>query len=446
MAISTTPKSSSIKWGAILIIALMLLSGVAVFVGSQSATQEPTDTTTTEFHQYTAEEVQGTILEVFSSAIVAGDVIETDKTVIDAAIQDIENVESVSSQFAQISTTAGDRTYIANVKLKDGADKAVFVDAVNMLEYFSIPEIYFDGSIQVEADHEVLNEDNQLTRITLPITQIPAIVFAQTEQGDVITGTLAAAFQGTNMVNAYVLESQNLTASPTPISFSKEYEIVQLLPSLSVAGTVEYYPGFSAESLISDIEDLPGVEGVTIPFFPTVNNTLNVDYADANTITAELQAYVQTHAESFTTFTPYNGGFSVGLNQVNASEAKVLLTDEIGALTFQNPVVVFDAPINQFLIDMNTLSVVNGAVATALESYFASLDANASVEVYQNGFVSAETISTNDNTQTFTVPNSVISVSLSPGHSVGQSVLILVNAIALRGELAYVNGVENPSE
>ncbi len=441
---TTKTTNSTVKWGALFIIVLMLLSGVAVFFGSQTATQPtPNDTTPQNVEQFTGEDVQGTIVEVFSSAIVGGQTSDGDKTEIDALLQTISGVQSITSQFSPLQQD-GSVTYIANLTLSVDVDRAAFAEDVLALELFDAPEIYFQASVQVESEHEVLNSKGQLTRITLPSSQIQSIVSPLTTKGDVISGTLAATFQGTKMVSAYLLETQNITASPTPISFSGEYSIQSLTPTLSITGEVDYFPGLSAESLSGDVESIAGVSGVTVPYFPAVDNTLLVEYSDINRLASDLNTFVSTHPESFDTFTRTTSGFSVRLTNATVSEAKTLLSQKINELSASNILLSFTAPRTQFLIDANTLDASNEDVSLLVENYFDSLDANASIEVYQNGTISASAITAPDTGESYSVSSGAIDVSVSPGHDVNDIITIYINAIALRGELVYVNGVETP--
>ncbi len=449
MALNTNPSNNpTIKWGALFIIGLMLLSGVAVFFGSQSPSSNNstnTNNTNQPVEQYFSEDVSGTIVQVFNTAIVGGQTKEGDKISLDEKLSSLSGVESITSQFSPLNED-GSVTYIANLTLNADIDHASFAQSVIDLSLFDSPEVYFQASAQVEQEQEVYNSKQQLTRINLPNAQIQAIVSPNTLAGDSITGSLAAAFQGTQLVTAYVLETQNLTASPTPISLTQAFPIQSLQPSLSAVGMVDYFPGLSKELISADIGSLANVESVSIPFFPSVNNQLQARFADANALTNDVNAFVSAKPESFNAFFATPDGFVVGLNQINVNEAKVLLTDYINTLNTSNTIIDFTPPRTQFLIDVNTLNVNNASVATAMENYFASLDANASVDVYQNGFVSAESLSTADASQTYPLDNNSFSVAVWPGHQFGDMPSIVVNAIALRGKIVYVNGVESRVE
>ncbi|MBM3282207.1 MAG: hypothetical protein FJY86_02605 [Candidatus Diapherotrites archaeon] len=449
MALNTNPSNNpTIKWGALFIIGLMLLSGVAVFFGSQSSSQNNstnTNNTNQSVEQYFSEDVPGTVVQLFNTAIVGGQTKDGDKTSLDEKLNSLSGVESITSQFSPLNED-GIITYIANLNLSAETDHAAFAQSVIDLGLFDSPEVYFQASAQVEQEQEVYNSKQQLTRINLPNAQIQAIVSPNTLVGDSITGSLAAAFQGTQLVTAYMLESQNITASPTPISLTTRFPIQSLQPSLSIVGMVDYFPGLSKEFISADVDELPSVTSVSVPFFPSVNNQLQARFADANTLSMDVNAFVSSKPESFNAFLATPDGFVVGLNQINVSEAKIVLTDYINTLRASNTAIDFTPPRTQFLMDVNTLNASNSSIATAIEEYFASLDANASVDVYQNGFVSADSLSTTDGSQTYPLDNNSFSVAVWPGHQVRDGVSIVVNAIALRGKIVYVNGVEDRVE
>jgi hypothetical protein len=177
-----------------------------------------------------------------------------------------------------------------------------------------------------------------------------------------------------------------------------------------------------------------------------VNITLFVDYHDANVFSSDLNTFVQNNPQSFESFSLFPNGFSVKLTNTRVNDATELLSTKVNELTSSNVALSFTPPRTQFLLDVNTLNASTVTLASAIENYFNTLDANASVQIYQNGTVFAQTLSPFDSNVSYTVPNSEISVALTPGHSVGDVVKILINAIALRGEIVYVNGVESRDE
>ncbi len=449
MATAPTPNNtktpnSSVKWGAIFIIFLMLLSGVAVFFGSQSATNQPTnptDTTQTPLEQFSADDVSGTMVEIFNTAIVGGQTSDGDKTIFDEQLQSIPGVESVTSQFSPLNAD-GSVTYIANLNLSSSVDRAAFADAVYALDLFDSPEVYFQASVQVSAEHEVKNSKGQLTRITLPNTQIQAIVSSLTQKGDTINGTLAATFQGTKLVSAHLLETQNITASPSQISFSGEYPIKSLKAGLLVRGELDYFPGLSSENLSGEVAAINGVSSVAVPFLPFVNNTVFAEFKDASMFSSDLNSYFATHPESFESFSLTPIGFSVNLKNINFAEAKDLLSMKINEITSSNAVLSFTAPRTQFLIDANTTTASNSNTATRIQDYFESLDANAKIDIYQQGFFTIDSLTPPDTNIIYSIPNGEVSMAILPGRQVGDIIKGRIYATTSRGEISFPSGEE----
>ena len=443
---ATKTTNSTVKWGAIFIIVLMLLSGVAVFFGSQSATQPtPNDTTPQNTEQYTAEDVSGTIIEVFDTAIVVGQTSDGDKTEIDALIQAIPNIVNFTSEFSPLQQDGG-VTYIANITLSANTDHISFADSVIQLDLFETPYVYFQGSAQVETEHQVMNSKNQLTRIELPNANIQAIVTPITQKGDAITGHFEAAFQGTKLVHANLVETQNVTASPNAISFSGNYLLKSLQPGLLIRGEIDFYPGLSSELLNQELSDIEGVSGVSIPFLPYVNNTLFTEFNGVEVVSNDLNVFIATRPESFDSFMVTPNGFSVNLKNVNVNEAKDILTAKINEITSSNTPISFTAPRTQFLIDANTTTTANKNTSLLIKNYFEMLDVNATIDIFQQGFFAVESLTSPDSNTTYSIPTGEISSVVLPGHAVGDSIVGRIHATLSRGELIFPSGEEVTEE
>ncbi len=445
-ASTTKTTNSTVKWGALFIIVLMLLSGVAVFFGSQSSTQPtPTDTAPQNVEQFSGEDVSGTVIEVFDTAIIVGQTSDGDKTEIDALIQAIPNIVKFTSEFSPLQQD-GSVTYIANITLSANADHISFADSVMQLDLFDNPYVYFQGSAQVETEQQVTNSKNQLTRIELPNANIQAIVTPITQKGDTITGHFEAAFQGTKLVNANLVETQNVTASPSPISFSGNYTLKSLQPGLLIRGEVDYYPGLSLELLNQELSDINGVSGVTIPFLPYVNNTLFTEFSGAGIVSNDLNLFVTTRPESFDSFSLTPNGFSVNLKNVNVNEAKDILTAKINEITASNTPISFKAPRTQFFIDANTTTTTNKNTSLLIKNYFEMLDVNATVDIFQQGFFSVESLTSPDSNKTYSIPTGEVLSVVLPGHVVGDTIVGRIHATLSRGELVFPSGEEVTEE
>jgi hypothetical protein len=437
----------SVKVGAAVIIALMLFSGAAIFLAGQSV--DPTDTPSTNdnptLSTYVVEGVKGTVTAVFSTAIVGGQTDESDKTVIDEALQQISGVKGIDSQFTQLDASSSQLTYLANVELEEGTSKEEFIQRVNSLVSLQGVEIYFQASVEIPPKMSGKNQQNEIKEFTLPQNVIQAIVTPQTMVGNQISGSVSVTFQGDTPVNAYLVESQNISLTPKSISVSGEYVLSSLEDRLSMAGSWSYIPHFSGETMKKELSVIDGVENVDEPIIPSLDTTLTLTFPDANQFVDEVNTLMQANPEKFSGVSAFDDTLRVDLNNVSLTEAKALLQTTIDETASTNVAIVFQEPLTQFLVDVNVSSGSTQMVAEKLSQYFASQ--NMQAEIYQNATLALDGLTDPDTNQTYPIPQGFISAVVQPGHSVNDKVFLQINAIGvpmLDGTLSYVNGVEFP--
>lgn len=436
----------TVKWGALFVIALMLLSAVAVYFGSQSVdntTNPPNPNAQSEgISVFTADDIQGTVTDVFQSAVVGGTTPLSDKTILDEALNQVAGVQSLTSQFINLNSADNTLTYKADVTLNEGVNHEAFMQDVQALNLFTAPEVYFQAAVQVPSAIDAVDSANNPQSITLPNPQIQGFVTGSTLKGDKISGNLQAGFQGVQYVNAYLIETQNLSASPTPLVFSEQYTLTHLEPVLTLAGSVNYYPALSAESLQTGIAGVQGVTGVNTPIIPQLNNTLIITLDEADAAAGDVNALVLAHPDQFTDVQLVESGLRVGLKNITLTEAKSLLTETIQQALLTTAPIDFTDPVTQFLVDVNADSLNTQPITEKLKVYFTNLNANANVDVYQKGSTDLNALVLPDTNEAFPLANGVLPVSVFPGHAVGDVISFDVTAIAVRDKLEYVNAAE----
>lgn len=441
----TTPKpgpSMSMKVGAALIIAIMLFSGAAVFFASQSNNSDTTDPNTQNptLTTYLAEEVTGKVTQVFPSVIVGGNTTSGDKSVIDEELAKLPGVTKLESQFTQLDSGSSQLTYLANIELSSLDDKESFLDALSTVTTISNPEVYFQASVQVPATLTGKSQANETKTFTLPQTTIQAIVSTQTSVNNDISGTVSVTYSGDQLASAYMVEAQNVSLTPTPVSLSGTYALSGLQNRYSIAGTLSYVPDLNGDVLQKEIGMISGVSSVDEPIIPFIDNTLVLTFTDANSFVDDVNDYIQLHADEYQSVSGYNNTLSVDLGHVTLVQAKTALASAIDNAASTNVEIEFQDPVTQFLIDVNVSATNPAPTTAALKDYFTNL--GASVDIYQNGSVALAEIVAPDTNTTYAVPDGAMPVVVTPGHSIGDMILIQISAIALSGELSYINGVE----
>jgi len=434
--------SMAMRVGAGLIILLMLLSGAAVFLASQSSPTNP-DTPNPEapnLKTYIAQDVKGKITLILPSAIVGGNTTTTDKSVIDEALGKLPGVKSIESRYTELAAGSSTLTYLANVQLSSIEDKDSFAEAMSTFTLLESPEVYFQASVSIPNKLVGVTQSNESKDITLTQTTIQAIVSPQTQKDHDVSGAVSVTYQGETLVSVYLLENQNLSLTPSPISLTGEYVVSSLSDKYSIAGTWSYLPSFDAQKMKTDIESISGIIFVDEPIIPFVDNMLSLSFSDANAYLEDVNAFIQLNPDQFLSVSGFNNTLNVELGNISLAQAKIDIQSAIESVAATNVEMVFQDPLTQFLVDVNIPIAKETQAQAALMEYFDSLDAN--VDIYQNGQIDLSTITDPDTNVVYDVPNGLVPVVVKPGHVVGDSVLIQISAIAQNGILSYINGVE----
>jgi hypothetical protein len=448
-----TEPSKATKWGAFIIAALLLTSGAAFFLyvglsdqnnnSSNNSNNNETivpDKGTPEI--FVSEEVQAKVTSVFSTGIVAAAVISPNKTELDNALRNIPNVSFLSSEVSVLDAAQNSHLYRAEITLSEGADRAEFAQNVLSLGLLESPELFFEASVLVPKSVNAQNKEGKSKTVVLPDTQIMGFVSPNTFQENTVSGNISIVLQDEQVLQTFLVENQNISLSPRPVTVETSAVISKLLPAVTITGAIPFSPGLSMELLENDLEALEGIESVNPIAVPKINNRLIVEFDNAQDIADELEKSILNEPEKFSSFSLEAYGFSVDLNNISISEAKDFVNTKVDELTFQNNELVFEDPVTQFWLDGNTTQSQTAQVLEAVSSYFNSSHPGSQFEIFQNGFVSLESISIPDSNQNYPVESGQVAVSLVPGHEEGETVPIQFNAIIVQEEIVNIAGLE----
>lgn len=444
---STSERSPLIKWGAIAVIALMLLSGAAVYLASttQDGTNPDPNTDPNSGVQRTlvSNEVQATVKELFPSAVIISETSETDKTALDEAIVGIPGVRGINSQFTRLDFNSGSVSYLGQISLTADANKELFIDSIFETGMFSSPEIYFQALIETPIEVQAVSETGKAETVRLPSNQVLGYVTLYTQKDDVVMGPLQIVMLGNQVQNAFLFESQNVSQSPTPLSLSVTAPILELQSKLIVTGGIHYFPNFSEEMVENSLNAIPSLQGIDNIIIPRKDNVLVINFSQSAAVADDVNSFVEAHAGQFASFDRDGNALLVGLGSITLAEAKLLLTQAIESSLQTSVQVDFTDPQTQLLVDVNTTSQNTQQAAQAIENYFKSLDANAFIQSYQPGILSISSL--NDGNTSYAVPDSKLNVYLLPGHSIGNNVTVQVSATLIRNALVEASGLEAPA-
>jgi hypothetical protein len=283
-------------------------------------------------------------------------------------------------------------------------------------------------------------QDGKSEKVQLPSNQILGYVSAYTQVDDVVSGALQIVMQGTQVRNAFLFESQNLTQSPKPLSLSVTAPILELQPKLIVTGTMEYVPDFSELDIQAALEGLPQVSGVENVLIPRKDNVLVLSFPQASEVADDLNAFLQAHATQYDALTLDGNNLFVSLESITPAAAKTQLSQAIENALNTNVVIQFTSPQFQLLVDANTSSNSTAQAAQSILGYFAGLDANATIQSYQPATLSLSAL--NDGNASYAIPDSKLSAYLLPGHAIGNNATVQVSATIVRSSLVEASAIE----
>ncbi|MEK6821533.1 MAG: hypothetical protein AABY11_04000, partial [archaeon] len=320
-----TPKPAT-RWAAIFIVGLMLLSGVAVFFAAGAGGETPTPGSST-VETFIASDITGEVTTIFPTAIIGGQTLESDKTVIDEIVLQLSFVEGVNSQFTRIDTTSSELAYLATVSLSAEADRAAFVEAVSQVDVLSNVEVYFQASASVPSTMTGQSQAGVSKTFTLSQPIVQAIISPQTQVGDSIVGSVSATFQGEIPVSAYMVESQNLARTPVSLSKEQEVTIDTLENRISATGVVTFTPSFSGEWLQTSLSALPHITNVETPILPFLDRDLVAIFPNAESVKGNVQLFMVDNPNVFTDVQASGSQLVVTLGDVSLVEAKTALKE-----------------------------------------------------------------------------------------------------------------------
>lgn len=218
------------KWFAIFVIILFLVSTFAVMLYTNSSgadKNKPTSVNTKDLVPitYTAT-ATGTVKElpVNGSFLLQAYTNETDVTLLDSYLKDVNNVYNVNSQLKinpDTNKVNASYVYIANIS-GEGVDYNTLKNAILDTNYF-LPNsvIYPFAKVDYNSNLHFVNKDLNLTKdYSLGGSEIAVLVNPDTILNDKIQFTLTAHFKG-DILKSYdspVIETQNLSAQPKAIN------------------------------------------------------------------------------------------------------------------------------------------------------------------------------------------------------------------------------------
>lgn len=372
---------------------------------------------------YTASNVKATVQELFPNVILVGASKADNVSKVDADLQVIDGVISVSnSQFlqSQPGTTANFRT---ELRLTESGKINDVLDSLNEAGFLEDITIIPQALVVLPESVEFSNPSLEDTlEHTFSDPKAQAFVLFETRVGDEVLVSLEASFQGSTLIDLTAFEEVNLTSSPTFYFFEADFEISSFNNEFFVRTT----------SIYSDLEKLQGVkDSITESYENTiivepVSRELTINFKEPDKL---FEQDLETFFESFEEAQSYNLQLDLGIATVAFGDAdfasfKSSLETELNSLGFE-----VDS------IEEPVVSLQGNVGADSKEDFLAVIktiesENNFELQVLQQAVIETASVFVPDLNSTLSLPDGFFYSFISPSRTAGETInlSLLINA------------------
>ncbi|HLC79858.1 MAG TPA: hypothetical protein VJG83_05570 [archaeon] len=370
---------------------------------------------------YSASAVQGSVLQVFPTAVLIAYTTESDASAIDSKLYQVEGVLSVNnSQFVSIGDPSSN--FRSEIRFSSAESAREAVDSIKKINTLSNVKMYLQALIATAQEIEFSNADLGLTqKYSFANSQVQAFVNSTTQKDDNVTITIQAEFFANNLSNSVAFEEQNLTSSEQIYFAGADLQISSLENEFFLRSFVPITSNSSLESIKSEL------------LTKDPSGTFEIAAASAQTkiIFADPERIFEQDINTF--FAGFSGvnSFSISLDQNFAlvefdssgdyNEFKTSLRSELDSLGFEvesieDPQQVLQGKMEYANGKQEFLSLLNG-----LESKH-----QLEIEVLQKAIISTPYIFISDSNISIPIPSGSFEAFVKPEHSAGESVSLSI--------------------
>ena len=226
--------------------------------GSTDTGSTPPDTTIPPQQpttiQFNASNIQSDVIELLPSIILTAPTNNTDVDSLRQLLTSIDGIDKIAS--AQFTPSQGGNTawvFIAELQLKNDADRKAISEKISAIPDFSQPQAVATGIISLPETVTFTNDLNLTQEHKFPDPRTNAYLAIDTIPGDKITTELQASFTGTQMQNLIAFEQANLTAGSIPKRIEGSFKIAGLEDRLSFSAITSYSRKAAIEARLKDL-------------------------------------------------------------------------------------------------------------------------------------------------------------------------------------------------
>lgn len=448
---------STTQWLALIVVALMALSGLAAallsgnnfFAPSNPVEPPPLDNNDTTPVAFRAD-VNTTIADLIPAFKLFATARSQDIDAIDTQIRSLGGVLALQSQFVQDPQAPGQLLYTADIAFSKeliSHENLFALIRANTAQSLSAPSFYPAALFEVPKTVRLQNTDLGLEKpYTFSDQLVQGFISEQTQKNDLVLAQLDVSLIGETISQQQALEITNWTAEPQPHKLIIQLPVESFRNELALNADIPYSDSVSVESLQQSIAALTDVNAVEAAIIPLDNVVLTVS-SDFNTAEFEnvLQGQILTQSFSKLSSAPYTVSFETQtLDGMKLLQS--LVTAQLEAQSVPSENIAWEMPslraqarifINETAQD-RVPTIVN-QIKTATQTDYPD------PTIFRQGFVKAdylpESISDPD-AQQFGLPSHNVAALLFPDNSIDQNVWLSIEFETIRGVVSFAFGTE----
>jgi hypothetical protein len=441
----------------VILIMIASMAGVAVLMSQPPEEEQPYEQPPQEFPEeqppietvntYRSDPFDANVTEIFPSLTLTAQTEETEINLIDAEIYGVQGITRVESQYSTQynQITAGGLTYVADITFQPGLDNQEILDAINAkTTKLTSVDAFSSALLQIPVTLELKNieDENDIKEYTFtePFTQ--GYINVDTQKGDMVEAVEQAVFSGENLIQSIAFENRNVTAEPIQLSLTQEVKIDSLTNHSRFGGEVAY-AGQDFTVLEAELASFEGVEALKLQNMRS-GSFIELTF-DANQPLETLQDLNEnlTGLEGVSTVNFSEQFFYIGFEETSDFTAltqniQSVLTEKTVNAEIVAPSVFLSGDLNTVSNDVTGLSENILAVLARENTREPLFMQEASINITEPLLVDPETEESFATDQNQTVFNAW----LKPGHTVGESVTLTLNATIVRGQVVEIQAIE----
>jgi len=439
---------------ALVVVIVMVAStiGFGLLSYQPPAQSSPTPKPSEKILDYKAENVQVTVLQTLPTIRFASETSSTNIFEIDSAIYALSpSITRVSSE-SVLPPKGSDAAlvYVATVSFRSDLSPEDVLDLIASLPLLSNIEAKKFALVQLPEEIEMHLIDAPAIKETHSFDNrsSEALVGFNTLPGDILAANVLLSLKGNQVVKLIASETNNLTAAKQNFSFTGSFTIQELEKTLLVDGSFTYN-GLTQEEINQRVSALPEISSSSIVFSedsPTIillmdsnlgmdvetrNLRLNMVFVDLNTWIPSA-GIDDTNPNKF--FIEFN-------REIPFQEFKENLIRSLKFYTFTEDDFTLIDPIVSVSGTVELSPTAQASLAASkIQDIFSQ--EGISIDVFQIGSISLPEVFNKDLNQTFFNEAETVVSFLQPTHKIGDSANLRVSYIISRGQLSYIEAVE----